>query len=125
MRRRDEGSAIVEFVLVSVIVVVLVLALIQLALALYVRNTLVAAAAEGARFAAAMNEQPTDGASYARDLIRTTLPASYASDVTAGYESVAGVPTVVVIVRSSLPVFGWLGPGNTLVVRGHAVAEQV
>ena len=124
MRREDDnGSAVVEFVLVSVLVVVLVMALVQLALALYVRNTLVAAAAEGARFAAAENQEPVDGAEHTRALIAQTLPAGYGSDVTAGYELVEGVPTVVVEVRAGLPMFGWVGPSGTLVVRGHAMEE--
>jgi Flp pilus assembly protein TadG len=120
----DEGSAIVEFVLVLVLVLVLTLAVVQLALALYVRNTLVAAAAEGARFAAAQNQQPTDGAAYTQTLIRQTLPASYADNVTARYTQVGGVPTVEVDVEASLPVFGWLGPSGTLIARGHAFEEQ-
>jgi Flp pilus assembly protein TadG len=122
--RRDSGSAVVEFVLVVVLVVVLVLALVQLAVALYVRNTLVAAAAEGARFAATQNEQPSGGAEYAAALIRYTLPSSFADDVTAGYETIGGVPTVVVEVRTTLPVLGWIGPSDSLVVRGHAVSER-
>ncbi|MFL6070543.1 MAG: TadE/TadG family type IV pilus assembly protein, partial [Actinomycetes bacterium] len=42
-RSREAGSAVVEFVLVSVLVVVLVLALVQVAFALHIRNTLVSA----------------------------------------------------------------------------------
>jgi len=120
----DEGSALVEFVLVSVLVVALMLALVQLGIALHIRNTLVAAAAEGARYAAAQNREPGDGAAYTTDLIEETLPGSFAHGVTAGYENVAGVPTVVVEVRAQLPVIGWLGPSNTLVVRGHAMEES-
>src|SRR4029453_4872725 len=48
---REAGAAVVEFTLVTVVLVVLFLAILQLALALYVRNTLVAAAAEGAHYA--------------------------------------------------------------------------
>ena len=36
----EDGSAVVEFVLVSVLVVVLLLALVQVGLALHIRNTL-------------------------------------------------------------------------------------
>ena len=49
-RRRDErGAAVVDFVLVLVVLVPLVLGILQVALVLHVRNTLAAAAAEGAR----------------------------------------------------------------------------
>jgi len=119
----DDGSAVVEFVLVSILVVVLFLALVQLAVALHVRNTLVAAAAEGARYAAAADRSPDEGAEYTARLIEKTLPSAFASDVTAGYEDVAGIPTVVVEVKTQLPVWGWIGPGGVLVVHGHAMEE--
>jgi Flp pilus assembly protein TadG len=121
---RDSGSAVVEFVLVSVLVVALALALIQLGMALYVRNTLVSAAGEGARFAAAADRSPEDGAQHARLLIRQTLPDSYADQVLAGYTIVDGVQTVEVEVRASLPVFGWLGPSGALRITGHAMEES-
>ena len=120
----DSGSAVVEFVLVSVLVVVLLLAVVQLGMVLYIRNTLVSAAGEGARFAAAADRYPEDGAQHARALISQTLPDSYADQVTAGYTMVDGVPTVVVEVRASLPVFGWLGPSGSLRVTGHAMEES-
>jgi Flp pilus assembly protein TadG len=119
----DDGSAVVEFVLVSILVVVLFLALVQLAVALHVRNTLVAAAAEGARYAAAADRSPDEGAEYTARLIEKTLPSAFASDVTAGYEDVAGIPTIVVEVKTQLPVWGWIGPGGVLVVQGHAMEE--
>ena len=124
MTTDDDGSAVVEFVLVSVLVVALVLALIQLGVALHMRNTLIAAAAEGARYAAAENREPTEGAEYTTDLIQQTLPGRFAGEVSAGYEDVDGVPTVVVEVRTQLPVLGWLGPAESLVVRGHAMEES-
>ena len=48
-RSRDErGSAVVDFVLVSMLVVPLFLGILQVGLYLYVRNTVTAAASEGA-----------------------------------------------------------------------------
>ena len=125
MRRSpDEGSAVVEFVLVSVLVVVLVLALVQLGVALHIRNSLVSAAAEGARYAASSDRDPADGADYARSLIEQTLPGEFAGDISAGYEDVEGVPTIVVEVRTELPLVGWIGPADALVVQGHAMEES-
>jgi Flp pilus assembly protein TadG len=123
-RVSDDGSAVVEFVLVSILVVVLILAVVQFAMALYIRNTLISAAGEGARFAAAADRMPADGAAHTRELIKSSLPDSYADNVSAGYETVQGVPTVVVEVHASLPVFGWLGPAKTLTVSGHAMEES-
>jgi Flp pilus assembly protein TadG len=120
----DSGSAVVEFVLVSVLVLALALAVVQLAVALHIRNTLVSAAGEGARFAAAADREPADGALHTQRLIRQALPDAYATDVSAGYETVGGVPTVVVEVHADLPVLGWLGPSGALQVTGHAMEES-
>jgi Flp pilus assembly protein TadG len=114
----------VEFVLVSVLVIVLMLAVIQVAIALHIRNTLISAAGEGARFAAAADREPSAGVEHTRELIRASLPESFANDVSGRYVDVQGVPTVEVQVRAELPVFGWLGPSEALVVSGHAMEES-
>jgi hypothetical protein len=123
-RRSDDGSAVVDFVLVSTLVVLVVLALVQLSFALLVRNTLVAAASEGARFGAFQGSTPDAAAAHTRRLLAMTLPDDYADGVTAGYEEVDGVSTVVVRVRAALPLIAWWGPGQVLTAQGHAVVEQ-
>ena len=122
--RDDRGSAIVEFTLVGVLLTVLFLAVLQLGLALHVRNTLTASAAEGARYAANADREPDDGAEATRRLIRDSLADSFARDVTSGFETVEGVPTVFVQVRARLPVIGLLGPSRGITVRGHALEES-
>ena len=120
----DDGTAIVEFVLVSILVVVLLLAVVQVGMALHVRNTLISAASEGARFAAAADQSPDAGAEHTRELIRQSLPDVYAEQVESGYQVVSGVDTIVVTIEADLPVFGWLGPADTLRVEGHAMEES-
>jgi hypothetical protein len=122
-RGRDRGSAVVDFVLVSALLVTLFLAIGQLALALHVRNTLIAAASEGARYGADADRTPADGADRTRDLITSSLSGSFAGDVSGTYDEVDGVPVVTVEVRTTLPLLGWLGPSRALVVRGHAYEE--
>jgi Flp pilus assembly protein TadG len=119
----DGGSAVVDFTLVGVLLTFLFLALLQLGLALYVRNTLVASAAEGARYGANADRTPADGAAVTRELIRDSLADSFANNVTSGTETVNGVDTVVVRVNARLPVFGLLGPPRAISVRGHAFEE--
>ena len=120
----DDGTAVVEFVLVSILVVVLLLAVVQVGMALHIRNTLIAAASEGARFAAAADQSPEAGAEHARGLIRQSLPDSYAERVGSGHQVVAGVDTIVVTIEADLPIFGWLGPPDGLRVEGHAMEES-
>jgi Flp pilus assembly protein TadG len=122
-RRDDSGSAVVDFTLVGILLTFLFLALLQLGLALHVRNTLVASAAEGARWGANADRTPADGAAVTRQLIRDSLADSFADDVTSGTETVDGVTTVVIRVQARLPVFGLLGPPRAISVRGHAMQE--
>jgi Flp pilus assembly protein TadG len=124
---RDEGSAVVEFTLVSVLLVFLFLLVMQLGLVLHTRNVLISAAQEGARYAANADRTPADGvlrttqaiegslgSELAERMVVTPLPAS----VTA-----AGAPVVGISVRGPLPfVFAPVGP-LSIRVEGHALAE--
>jgi Flp pilus assembly protein TadG len=125
LAREERGSAVVEFTLVGILLTVLALAVVQLALALHVRNTLLDAAAEGARFAALAGSSPSDGTARTRDLISAAISPEYARDVTAGSTSVGGVPAVEVTVRATLPVIGLLGLEHGLEVSGHAALETL
>jgi len=119
----DEGNAVVESMLVLVLLVVLLLGLVQVGLVLHIRNTLIACAADGARYAANGDRTPDDGAARARAMITGALGSRYATDVRAGTESLSGVSTVVIEVHTELPVFGPLGIEGAMVVRGHAYEE--
>ena len=128
MRRivRDEtGSAVVEFTLVGVLLTMLTLAVIQLGLALHVRNTVLDAAAEGARFAALADNGPADGVARTEQLITEAIGADYASDVRVATGTWMGHPAVTITVRTTLPVIGLIGVGGGLEVSGHAAVEQL
>lgn len=121
---RDEaGSAVVDFVLISLVLIPLVLGIIQVALVMYVRTTLASAATEGARAAAPIDRGPADGAARTRLQIRGALADRFARDVSAQPERVGGVPGVVVHVHAVVPALGLWGPGVSLDVSGHAVKE--
>ncbi|WP_370028230.1 TadE/TadG family type IV pilus assembly protein [Cryobacterium sp. LW097] len=112
-----------EFVMVSALLTALTLAVLQLALALHIRNTVLDAAAEGARYAALADSGLEQGAERSRDLITAALGPVYAADVTARYADVAGQTGVQVRVVAPLPMFGLLGVDRGLEVRGHAAVE--
>ncbi|HEX6954558.1 MAG TPA: TadE/TadG family type IV pilus assembly protein [Agromyces sp.] len=114
-----------EFSLVGVLLTALLLAVVQLALALHVRNTVLDAAAEGARYAALAGSSPAAGAERTRALIDAAIAADYAGDIRATTASVGGVPSIAVTVRSTLPVVGLLGPERALEVTGHAAVETI
>lgn len=122
--RREGGAAVVDFVLIMVLLIPIVLGVIQVGLVMHVRNTLSAAASEGARAAAVIDGTPADGARRTRDLIRAAIDDSYADRVSAGFESVGGMPGTVVTVRADVPALGLFGPGFSVEVEGHAVRED-
>jgi Flp pilus assembly protein TadG len=121
--RDQRGSAVVEFTLVSVVLVGLFLAVVQVGLVVHVRNTLVACAAEGARYAANADRGLADGEARTAALIAESLSADSVGEVSSRYVSTAGVQLVEIEVTTTLPLFGWLGVDRGLMVSGHAVEE--
>ncbi|MBA2639810.1 MAG: pilus assembly protein [Nocardioidaceae bacterium] len=124
MPRTERGAAVVDFVLVTTVLVPLVLGIVQVGLVLHVRNTLTAAASEGARLAATADHEPAHGAALTRARVAEVISDGYAGDVTAGATTVDGYPGVVVRVRAEVPALGLFGPAVSLDVEGHAVEEQ-
>ncbi|WP_260439624.1 TadE/TadG family type IV pilus assembly protein [Humibacillus xanthopallidus] len=114
-----------EFVMVSALLLVVALAVFQLGLALYVRNTLISAASEGARYGARADAAPGDGAARTSALITSSLSASFAEDVSAATRTTSGgVQVIEVTVSAPLPVIGPVGPSGLLTVSGRAFSEQ-
>ncbi|MDN5795228.1 MAG: pilus assembly protein [Intrasporangium sp.] len=125
MRRpRDEGSAVAEFVMVAALLLFVATGVFQVGLALYVRNSLIAAASEGARYGARADSSPQAGAERTSQLISTGLSARFSRNITAAEHISNGVRVVQVVVRAPLPVIGPIGPSEALEVRGRAFSEH-
>ena len=123
--RDDEGSAVAEFVMVSVLLTLLTLSVIQLGLALLVRNTIVDAAAEGARFGALADTSLAEGEARTSQLIAAAIGPDYAHDVTASLGSYLGHPAITITVRAPLPLIAFVGIDGALEVSGHAAIESL
>src|SRR5699024_69363 len=106
-----------------VVLVPLFLGILQVGLVLHVRNTLTAAASEGARYAATADRGLEDGVRRTRAQIRDAVAADLASGVSAHPARVDGVPGVRVDVAAEVPPLGMWGPAVRLEVSGHAVEE--
>ena len=117
----DRGSAVVEYVMVAGLVAMIFAATLQLALALHVRNTLVDAAAAGARYGTLADRSPEDGVERTRRIVSGALGPRYAQDVVATTAAVGELRTLEITVVSPLPVVALFGPPDSLEVRGHAV----
>jgi Flp pilus assembly protein TadG len=122
--RDERGAAVVDFVLVVLVLVPLFLGILQVGLVLHVRNTLTAAASEGARYAATADRGPAEGVTRTRQQIRDAVAADFASDVSASQVQLHGVAGVRVVVQARVPPLGLWGPAVPLRVSGHAVEEQ-
>ncbi|TDW14990.1 TadE family protein [Kribbella kalugense] len=121
--RGERGSAVVDFVLVSTILVPLFLGILQVGLFLYVRNTVTAAASEGAHYAAVLNREPADGEARTRELISGVVRDQLIDSVSADETDIDGQPGVEVTVQGHMPPLGLWGPGISFSVQGHAVKE--
>lgn len=111
--------------MVAALLTVLTLGVLQLGAALLVRNTVLDAAAEGARFGALADNAPDEGGARTRDLISTAIGPGYARDVRVSTGSWRGHPAVTVTVRTTLPVLGLFGPAKAMEVAGHAARETL
>ena len=111
--------------MVAALLTVLTLSVIQLGLALFIRNTVIDAAAEGARFGALADNSLGDGVARTTDLVTTALGPGYAKDVTAANGDYLGHPAVIVTVRAPLPLIGLIGIDDGLEVSGHAALETL
>lgn len=122
--RLETGSAVADFVMVSALVTVLFMSVLQLGIALYVRNTLISCASEGARLGARADTEPTQGAARTRELITASLSDRFAHDVSVTVEDVDGVRVVSIRVVAPVPVIGPLGPDRAFDVVGRAFMES-
>lgn len=116
----ENGAAVVDFALIGGLLTVIFIAIVQLALTLHVRNTLIDAAASGARYGTLADRTPQDAVSRTMDLIAGTLRDGFAEDVSVRRLNLGGTELLQVTVRAPTPVIGFLGPAGTLEVSGHA-----
>ena len=122
-RPGERGSAVVDFVLVGGLLTMFFLAIIQLTLVLHVRNTLIDAAASGARYGTLADRDASDAEERTRSLIGTALNTSFAEQVSTREVNMQGMRTLEVTVRSPMPVVGLIGPRDMLEVKGHAAIQ--
>ncbi|MFC7849766.1 TadE family protein [Arthrobacter sp. NPDC057388] len=121
---RERGAAVVDFVLVGALLAMFFVSIIQLALILHVRNTLIDAAASGARYGTLADRGAEDARRRTGELIGTALNADFARDIQTREVVFQGLRTLEVTVRAPLPVIGLIGPREVLEVSGHAAITR-
>ncbi|MCX6396174.1 MAG: pilus assembly protein [Propionibacteriales bacterium] len=119
----ESGAAVVDFVLVSLVLLPLFLGLVQVGLVLYVRTSAAAAATEGARFAARLDQAPADGVVRARSQLDGVISDRFIEGIEARDTFLDGWGVCEVVVRVRVPPLGLWGPGVGLTVAGHGIRE--
>jgi Flp pilus assembly protein TadG len=125
----ERGSAVVDFVLVSVLVVTLLLAVLQVAVYVHVRNVVTASAQQGARYAADADVPSAVGAARTVEIVAratSSRTAAALSCTSAEEADPTGLTLVVVRCAGSVPtMLASLGNLLPLSVTGRAIKEQV
>lgn len=119
--RSDEGTAPVEFALVTPLLLLVALAVLQLTLLLHVRSVAIGAAAEGARLAAMSDEAAGEERTMA--ILSTSIAGTAIHDTVVRVDRAGPVPVAAVDVTLDMPLIGLLGPME-MTVTGRAVIES-
>lgn len=119
--RSDEGTAPVEFALVTPLLLLVALAVLQLTLLLHVRSVAIGAAAEGARLAAMSDEAAGEERTMA--ILSTSIAGTAIHDTVVRVDRTGPVPVAAVDVTLDMPLIGLLGPME-MTVTGRAVIES-
>jgi TadE-like protein len=123
----ERGSAVVDFVMVSILIVTLLLAVLQVAVYVHVRNVVTASAQAGARYAANADVDFALGAPRTVEVVARATSTQTAKGLacTSGEEAdPSGLTLVVVRCRGSVPpLLASLGNLLPLEVTGRAVKE--
>ena len=119
--RSDEGTAPVEFALVTPLLLLVAVAVLQLTLLLHVRSVAIAAASEGARLAAMSDEEA--GLERTRSLLDASIAGTAIRDTGVRVDRTGPVPVAAVDVTLDMPLIGLLSP-MAMTVTGRAVIES-
>jgi Flp pilus assembly protein TadG len=123
----ERGSAVVDFVMVSLLIVALLLVVLQVAVYVHVRNVVTASAQEGARYAANADVDSASGVARTVEVVARATSIQTAGGLSCtSAEEVDGSGLTLVVVRCSGSVPSLLAAlGNLLPleVTGRAVKE--
>ncbi|UOY03748.1 TadE/TadG family type IV pilus assembly protein [Blastococcus sp. PRF04-17] len=123
----ERGSAVVDFVMVSLLIVALLLAVLQVAVYVHVRNVVTASAQEGARYAANADVDSSAGAARTVEVVGQATSAQTARGLSCTSDEEvdsSGLTLVVVRCSGSVPsLLAALGNLLPLEVTGRAVKE--
>ncbi len=120
----------VDVVLVMVLLLGLFLLVFQVGVFFHVRTVVASAAAEGARYGAAADRTPAEGAARAQAAVRDALGTQVSAAIRClpaagmGTVDVGGADAVEIVCRGPVPIVFLPTPSVEIVVKGHALEES-
>jgi Flp pilus assembly protein TadG len=116
LTRNENGSAVVEFVMMAIPVVLVPIVTISITLNAYLRLVLTDAAVEGARVAALADQTLIDGANRSKEIIRSALGRDLQPRVEVrAHRNSEGVSLISLMVQVDNPI--------PVAVTSHALGE--
>lgn len=119
--RSDEGTAPVEFALVTPLLLLVALSVLQLTLLLHVRSVAIGAASEGARMAAVSDF--ASGRARTMNMLEASIAGTAIRDAVVRVDRSGPVAVTAVDVTLDMPLVGLLSP-VAMTVTGRAVIES-
>ncbi|WP_309082040.1 TadE/TadG family type IV pilus assembly protein [Zhihengliuella sp.] len=117
----ERGTAVAEFVMVVALLTAVFLSVLQLTLLLHVRNTIMDAAAAGARYGTLADRSPSDGVARTREIVSDSLSPVFAEHVTARSISRGDLQGLEITVETHVPLVGFLPVAGRMSVEAEAL----
>lgn len=122
--KAQNGSAALDFVLVSIPLLLLAIGLVSLCLSALTLGIIRDTAVEGSRFAALADQSSTDGCSRARELLSVVLSPTLVTTVTCKQIQVNAIDYESVHISVAVPILGLLARTNLLQAESAAPREN-
>lgn len=107
--RNDSGAIVAESAMIIALVTLLCGTILQLGVIIHTRNTMIDAAAAGARHAALADRTLTDGQQRTTSLLTSTIPNAATADIAISQDTDG--ERITVTISHQLPVLGFItGP---------------
>ena len=120
---KQDGSAVVDFILVSIPMLLIAISTIGITFTSYSRTVLMDAAIEGARFGSLADQDLASGMSRSRELVVAALGARFPVRIQ-GREYLAGsLKSIEISIETLLPGIGFVPGGDSLSVQAGATVE--
>ncbi len=117
------GSAVVDFILVSIPMLLIGISTIGITLTSYSRTVLIDAASEGARFGSLADQDLASGISKASQQIAASLGPNFPFSINGREYLVGSIKSIEISIETTIPGIGLLPGGSVMLIQAGATVE--